>query len=951
MKKVKVRLLGNPYVEVDGERVNFPYKKAEGLFYYLCVRKNVTREEIIQVLWGGDSETVGRKNLREAVYQLKKLFGKDIFLTSGNSTISLNPEYMPEVDWDKVTPENVLELGAEGILSHFHIKNSYEFEEWIGSMQESLNRMYMESAQHNLYLADAEKDIRKIQQYSNMLIKQDPYNEKLYYEAMDIYAVNGNYNMAIKLYYDLKKVLKDELEVEPSADVTALFERIFSLKENTATSMPGREEYFFGRSEEMYRISESMTDFALEKHPMCIAICGDSGVGKSVLLEKAGRMARSFQMLTLSANCYQEEKEFFLRPWRDIFQEISQHTQGEESKTLERIFSRAVLEEGEKEKSYITYQAIEGIVLDMFHKLCAKYCVAIMLDDIQWMDDMSFRLLNRLVLNLGKEGIFVLCTFRNNFENELIEALDPLFTRDWVQIIELECFHEEDTIRIIQQFLPEIGQEEEKCREIYHLSEGNAFFLMESINLIREKGYTLERSNKVTNVIKKRLAGLPDEEKQVLDCISIFPEKVSIEEMELLLPMEQLDILRHLERLESRHLVKEILAGWKVYYTFAHRIFGEFIYEHQSVGKKMMCHQILAEYYEKKLDRENHLHRLPHLIYHYEKCCNKLKTYQYKVHYLKDFYTVIHENFPVLHEDMESTQELLGITPQATELMELAEEIILWEEQSKEAEKLKMEMHYVIGRYGISVGEYKSGVSHIQESIGLAEKLKDKYCLINCFKQLIFYGVQVQDLKVMAKFLKKGFAMISKEQESYQYGVFLRLKGLYHILRKEYETGQKLLEESIAVFENREEGQRRHSMNIAACYNYMGDICSYQKDYQAAYEYYCTAIETNTEKVITNGLAQFYSNAGQMLYIMGRYEEARQQLEKAISFFQQYGYRWGLGNAQAFMALLELHDGNRKEAAKQYEQAKATAKAMQNPETNRLLEQVKFHMESVRKLG
>ena len=27
---------------------------------------------------------------------------------------------------------------------------------------------------------------------------------------MDIYAVNGNYNMAIKLYYDLEKVLADE---------------------------------------------------------------------------------------------------------------------------------------------------------------------------------------------------------------------------------------------------------------------------------------------------------------------------------------------------------------------------------------------------------------------------------------------------------------------------------------------------------------------------------------------------------------------------------------------------------------------------------------------------------------------------------------------------------------------------------------------------------------------
>ena len=76
MDRIKVHLLGRPYVEANGERVNFPYKKAEGFFYYLCVKKTATREEIIYVLWGADNENVGRKNLREAVYQIKKTVGK-----------------------------------------------------------------------------------------------------------------------------------------------------------------------------------------------------------------------------------------------------------------------------------------------------------------------------------------------------------------------------------------------------------------------------------------------------------------------------------------------------------------------------------------------------------------------------------------------------------------------------------------------------------------------------------------------------------------------------------------------------------------------------------------------------------------------------------------------------------------------------------------------------------
>ena len=67
MSRINVHLLGRPYVEVDGERINFPYKKAEGFFYYLCVKKNATREEIIYVLWGADNENVIKTLLLHAL--------------------------------------------------------------------------------------------------------------------------------------------------------------------------------------------------------------------------------------------------------------------------------------------------------------------------------------------------------------------------------------------------------------------------------------------------------------------------------------------------------------------------------------------------------------------------------------------------------------------------------------------------------------------------------------------------------------------------------------------------------------------------------------------------------------------------------------------------------------------------------------------------------------------
>ena len=160
---ISVHLLGRPYVEMNGERVNFPYKKAEGFFYYLCVKKTATREEIIYVLWGADNENVGRKNLREAVYKNKKLLGKEILVTAGHTSISLNPEAMPDIDWDHLNEGNILDYEEQGFLSHFMIKNSYEFEEWIISMQEQYNQTFIKCAREKLYSADASKNMEEIQ--------------------------------------------------------------------------------------------------------------------------------------------------------------------------------------------------------------------------------------------------------------------------------------------------------------------------------------------------------------------------------------------------------------------------------------------------------------------------------------------------------------------------------------------------------------------------------------------------------------------------------------------------------------------------------------------------------------------------------------------------------------------------------------------------------------------
>lgn len=120
MEEIAVQLFGIPEIRLGDEKIRFPYKKAEAFFYYLCVRKKVSRDQVICLLWGDEDETSGKKKLRDAVYQVKRLLGKDLLLTGGHTEIELNPQAPLRTDWEKQEePENEGEF-----LDHFYIKIS-----------------------------------------------------------------------------------------------------------------------------------------------------------------------------------------------------------------------------------------------------------------------------------------------------------------------------------------------------------------------------------------------------------------------------------------------------------------------------------------------------------------------------------------------------------------------------------------------------------------------------------------------------------------------------------------------------------------------------------------------------------------------------------------------------------------------------------------------------------
>lgn len=73
--------------------------------------------------------------------------------------------------------------------------------------------------------------------------------------------------------------------------------------------------------------------------------------------------------------------------------------------------------------------------------------------------------------------------------------------------------------------------------------------------------------------------------------------------------------------------------------------------------------------------------------------------------------------------------------------------------------------------------------------------------LLNNFKQMIFYGIQVEDLARVEEFVNRGLELLEKEEQpAEEKGVFTRLKGWYLLHKGAYEEAEKTLNEAMELF-------------------------------------------------------------------------------------------------------------------------------------------------------
>lgn len=312
MERLSLSFLGTFQVR-RGEQVisKFRSVNVQGLLVYLAMQRErpFPRDLLATLFWPDESDRTARTNLRQSLYQLRKTIEEKSDpipkLLINRQTVQFNPECDHAID--VVTFVDAISQGDwqtavslyKGDLLPGFISNSLDFEEWLRQQREHLHHLALDAYARQLeQLLQSDSNLLAIT-LAEQLLTLEPWHEPAHRYLMIALAQSGNVQRAMQQFEACKRVLWEELGVEPEEETAVLAQKIADNAPGTpllTRDLPSHNlttylTPFFGREAEQAAIQRHL----VKEKERLLTLLGEGGIGKSRLAVQVGwRLLDSF---------------------------------------------------------------------------------------------------------------------------------------------------------------------------------------------------------------------------------------------------------------------------------------------------------------------------------------------------------------------------------------------------------------------------------------------------------------------------------------------------------------------------------------------------------------------------------------------------------------------------------------------------------------------------------
>lgn len=315
MSQLSIYLLGPFQVTLNARPVTgFAYDKVRALLAYLAVETETPhrREALATLFWPDQPPKLARQSLRQSLSTLRRAIQDQStstpFLFVERDTVQFNRSARTWLDADAVRShlrisrththanvetcqtcirdlEEALDLYGGDFLEGLLLGDSATFETWALIQRERLRAQVLTALYYVTRHYLRRGNYAQAQTFALRQVEMEPYREEAHRQLMAILSRSGQRSAALAQYETCRRILAEELGVQPSEKTKSLFERIRLAGEARPHNLPPSLTPLIGREAELQRIAERLAD------PDCrlLTLTGPGGIGKTRLARQAAQ--------------------------------------------------------------------------------------------------------------------------------------------------------------------------------------------------------------------------------------------------------------------------------------------------------------------------------------------------------------------------------------------------------------------------------------------------------------------------------------------------------------------------------------------------------------------------------------------------------------------------------------------------------------------------------------
>lgn len=739
-----------------------------------------------------------------------------------------------------------------------------------------------------------------------IFVERFPYNQENIMQLLsDIMTLVPDMSM---LDVEMQELLGRLLAKDPSARLDSADDVIRLLCAATHQPLPPessaiRESFlqasrFVGRGVEMGQLKSALLNMLAGQDTHIYLIGGESGVGKSRLLDELRTSALVKGAMVLRGQGIAEGGLPF-QLWRDIARELALNTELSdlEASILKEIvpdigtlLNREVADAAQLSDGGGQHRMTLTLV-DVLKRQTQP--VVLLLEDLQWAESSLAPLKQIMTVRNQFKNLLVAATYRDDERPDLPEIFPDAHT------IKLNRLDDASMADLTQSMLGEVGTQPEVLNLLKRETEGNAFFMVETVRALAEDAGALSEighrtlpqavfAGGVGQVIRRRLSRVPDLAHPLLQEMAVAGRWLDLKIMSATRSMEEVN--NFLNVCADAGVLEVVEGRWR----FSHDKLRETLLRDLSETERRDLHRKVATAIETAYPDDASYHEI--LLEHWRTVGDSAR----ELHYL----------VPIVRYLVDISAEFDRAILLANRGLKLA----------SENDKHRPALLNLFAKVKWQMGDYPAALQWAEQSLQAAEKIGDKQGIadslrtrgqvltdkgehalaVDCFQQSMVISRELGDQQGIAdNLLTLGIVTYNQGNLSLATDYYQQSMAIYHVIGDQNGIGNNL--------------------------GNLGNVAESQGDFALAREYAQQAMALFQSIGNRRNVGVCVTNVGNLAYLQGDYAAAIDYLQQGLVISREMGHRLHTAFGLNVIGLIELAKGNLNRASSLLHEALAVA--------------------------